>query len=143
MDSGIKARRNEEDQKHTETLVAMAKKHSYISEVAGVAATEAVSSITIHYDSNDAGTLEACRDAVVAAKQWTKSAKAALKAAQHTEDMETICTAEEGLKLATSKAEEYKQGVDQLEAVASLAEAAQTKIIEENEIKSVIPDKEM
>ena len=59
MDSGIKARRNEEDLNHTETLVAMAKKHIYISEVAGVAATEAFTSITIHYDSNDVRTLEA------------------------------------------------------------------------------------
>ena len=88
-------------------------------------------------------TLEACRDAVVAAKQWKKSAKAALKAAQQTEDMETIGTAEEGLKLATSKEEESKQGVNQLEEVASLAEAAQTNIIQENEIKAAIPDKEM
>ena len=57
--------------------------------------------------------------------------------------METIGAAEEGLKLATAKAEESKQGVDQLEAIASLAEAAQTKIIKENEIKAAIPDKEM
>ena len=80
---------------------------------------------------------------VVVAKKCTKSAKAALKAAQRTVDMETIGAAEEGLKLATAKAEESKQGVDQLEAVASLAEAAQAKIIQENEIKSAIPDKEM
>ena len=46
------------------------------------------------------------------------------------------------MKLATAKPEEPKQGVDQLEAVASLAEAAQTKIIEENEIKAAIPNKE-
>ena len=57
--------------------------------------------------------------------------------------METIGIAEEVLKLATAKAEESNQGLDQLEAVASLAEAAQTKIIEENEIKAAIPDKEM
>ena len=61
-----------------------------------------------------------------------KSAKAALKPAQQTEDMKTIGAAEEELKLATAKAENFKQGVDQLEAVASLAEAAQTKIIQDN-----------
>ena len=66
-----------------------------------------------------------------------------LKAAQQTEDMETIGTAEEELKLATAKAEKYKQGVDQLESVASLLEAAQTIIIEENEIKAAIPDKDI
>ena len=54
--------------------------------------------------------------------------------------METIGTAEEGLKLATAKAEESKQVVDQLEAVSSLVEATQTKIIQYNEIKG---DKEM
>ena len=47
------------------------------------------------------------------------------------------------MKLATAKVEESKKGVDQLEAVASLAEAAQPKIIQENEIKAAIPDKEM
>ena len=47
------------------------------------------------------------------------------------------------MKLATDKAEESKQGVDQLEAVASLAAAAQTRIIQENKIKSAILDKEM
>ena len=123
--------------------MATAKKKVYLSEVAGVAATEAFTAATLLYDSNDVRTLEACQYAVVAAKQWTKSAKAALKAAQQTEDIETIGTSEEGLKLTTAKAEEFKQGVDQLEAVSSLAEAAHTKIIEENEIKSVIPDKEM
>ena len=124
MDSDNKARRDKEDQKHTEALVVTAKKNIYLSEVAGVAATEAFTAATILYNSNDVRTLKACRDAVVAAKQWTKSAKAALKAAQQTEDMETIGTAEEGLKLATAKAEVSKQVVDQLEAIASLAEAA-------------------
>ena len=57
--------------------------------------------------------------------------------------MEAIGAAEEVLKLATAKAEEPKQGVDQLEAVASLAEAAQTKTIQDIEIKAEIPDKEM
>ena len=57
--------------------------------------------------------------------------------------METIGTSEEILKPATSKAEESKQGLDQLEAVASLAGAAQTKLIDENEIKAAIPDKEI
>ena len=52
------------------------------------------------------------------------------------EDMEAIRAVEEGLKLATDKAEESKQGVYQLEAVASLATAAQAKIIQENEIKA-------
>ena len=80
---------------------------------------------------------------VVAANKWTKSAKATLKVAQQTEDSETITTAEEGLKIATAKSEESKQEVDQWESVASLVEAAQTKIIEENEIKAAIPDKEM
>ena len=78
---------------------------------------------------------------VVAAKQWTKSSKAALKAAQQTEDMEAIGAAEEWFKLTTTKAEESKQGVDQLEAVASLVEASQAKRIQENEIKAVIPYK--
>ena len=48
---------------------------------------------------------------------------------QQTEDMEAIGAAEEGLKLVTAKTEESKQGVDQLEAAASLAEAAQVEII--------------
>ena len=95
------------------------------------------------YNSNNVGTLEVCRDAVLAAKQWIKPAKSALKAAQQTEDMEAIGAAEEGLKLATAKAEESKQVVDQLEEVASLEEAAQAKIIQENETKAAIPDKEM
>ena len=55
--------------------------------------------------------------------------------------MEAIGAAEEGSKIATAKAEESKQGVYQLEAVASLAAAAQAKIIQENEIKAEIPDK--
>ena len=92
------------------------------------------------YDSNNVGTLEACRDAVVAANQWIKSAKAALKAAQQTEDIEAISAVEEGLKLATAKAEESKQGVDQLESVASLAAAAQAKKIQENETKAAIQE---
>ena len=94
MDSGVKTRRNEEDLKHTEVLVATAKNKIYLSEVAGVAATEAFTAATILYNSNDVRTLEACRGAVVAAKQWIKSAKAALKAVQQKKDMETIVTAE-------------------------------------------------
>ena len=81
MDSGVKARRNEEDLKHTEALVAT-KKKLYLSEVAGVASTESFTAATLLYNSDDVRTPEACRDAVVAAKQWTKSAKAALKASQ-------------------------------------------------------------
>ena len=119
------------------------RKKIYLSEVAGVAANEAFTAATLMYDSNDVGTLEAYRDAVVATKQWIKSAKAALKSAQQTEDMEAIGAAEEGLKLTTAKAEESKQGVDQLEAVASLAAAAQAKIIQENETKAAVPDKEI
>ena len=57
--------------------------------------------------------------------------------------MEAIGAAKEGLKLATSKAEKSKQEVDQLESVASLSEAAHAKIIQENEIKAAIPDKEI
>ena len=64
--------------------MATAKKKIYLSEVAGVAATEAFTAATLLYASNDVRTLEACRDAVVAAKQWTKSSKAALKAAPQT-----------------------------------------------------------
>ena len=58
----FKAQRNEEYLKHTEALVATAKKKIYLSEVAGVAATEAFTSATLLYDSNDVRTLEACRD---------------------------------------------------------------------------------
>ena len=93
MDSNVKARRNEKYLKHTEAFVATAKKKIYLSEVAGVAATEAFTAATLLYDSNNVMTLEACRYAVVSAKQWTKSSKAALKAAHQTEDMETIVTA--------------------------------------------------
>ena len=139
MDSDTKARRDKEDMKHTESLAATAKEKIYLSEVAGVAATKAFTAATLLYKSNDVGKLEACRYALVAAKQWIKSANATLKAAQHTEDMEAIDTAEEGLKLATTKAEESKQGVDQLGAVASLSAAAQAKIIQDNEIKSSNP----
>ena len=57
--------------------------------------------------------------------------------------MEKIGTAKKGLKLANAKAEESNQGVDQLEAVSSRAERTQTKIIQQNEIKAAIPDKEM
>ena len=90
MDSDEKALQDKEDLKHTEALAAMAKEKNLSIKVAGVAATEAFTTTTLLYDSNDVGTLEACRDAVVAAKQLTKSSKAALKALQHMEDMETI-----------------------------------------------------
>ena len=69
MDSDAKARHDKEYLKHTEALAAKAKEKSYLSEVAGVAATESFTDATLMYDSNDVGTLEACRDAVVAAKQ--------------------------------------------------------------------------
>ena len=131
MDSDAKARRDKENPKHTEALAATAKKIS-IYQRSGVAATEAFTAATLLYDSNYVRTLEACQDAVVAVKQWTKSAKAMLKSAQQTEDIETIGVVKEGLKLATAKSDESKQGVDQLEAVDSLAEASQKKIIQEN-----------
>ena len=111
------------------------RKKIYLSEVTGVAATEALTAAILLYDSIDVGTLEACRYAVVAAKQWIESAKSALKAAQKTEDMEAIGAAEEGLKLATAKAEESKKRVYQLGYVASLAAAAQAKIIQKNKKK--------
>ena len=82
MDSDAKSRRDKEDPKHTEALAATAKEEIYLSEVAGVAATESFTASTLLYNSNNVGTLKSCRDAVVAAKQWTKSAKAVLKAAQ-------------------------------------------------------------
>ena len=143
MDSNAKAQCDKEYTKRTEALTATAKENIYLSDVAGVPATEAFTAATLLYNSNDVRKLEACKDATVAAKQWTKSAKAAPKTAQQMEDMEAIRAAEEGLKLATDKAEESKQGVYQLEAVASLATAAQAKIIQENEIKAAILDKEM
>ena len=59
-DSDVKARRTEEDLKHTEALVATAKKKIYLSEVAGVAATEAFTTATLLYESNNVRTLEAC-----------------------------------------------------------------------------------
>ena len=71
--------------------------------------TEAFTTPTLLYDSNNVATLEACRDAVLAAKEWIKSAKSALKVDQKTEDMEAIGAAEEGLHIANFKAEESKQ----------------------------------
>ena len=81
MDSDAKAQRDKEDTNHTKALAATAKEKSYLSEVAGVSETEDFTVATLLYDSNNVGTLEACRDAVVVANQWIKSAKAALKAA--------------------------------------------------------------
>ena len=104
MDSDAKAWGDKEDTKHTEALAATANEKIYLSEVVGVAVTDAFTSTTLLYDSNAVETLEACRDALVAAKQWIKSAKAALKAAQQMEDMEAISAAKEGLKLATTRA---------------------------------------
>ena len=60
MDSNAKARQDKEDLKHTEALAATAKKHIYLSEVAGVAATKAVTAVTLLYKSNNVGTLESC-----------------------------------------------------------------------------------
>ena len=69
MGRDAKARRDKDDPKHTEALAAMAKEKIYLSEVAGVAATEAFTASTLLYNSNDVRTLEACRDVVVATKQ--------------------------------------------------------------------------
>ena len=82
MDSDSKARRDKEDPKHTKALEATTKETIYISDVEGVASTEAFTAATLLYDSNNVRTIEACQDEVVAAKQWKKSAKAALKASQ-------------------------------------------------------------
>ena len=59
MDRNTKARRDKEDTKNTEALAATAKEKIYLSEVAGVAATEAFTAATLLYESNDVGTLEA------------------------------------------------------------------------------------
>ena len=67
--SDAKAQRDKEDTKHSEALTATAKEKIYLSEVAGVAETEAFTITTLMYESNNVGALEACRDVVVAAKQ--------------------------------------------------------------------------
>ena len=75
MDSDAKARRDKEDPKYTEALAATSKEKIYLSEIAGVAATEAFTTTTLLYDSNDIRTLEACPYVVVAAKQWKNQPK--------------------------------------------------------------------
>ena len=57
MDINAKARTDKEDPKHNKSLAATAKEKIYLSEVAGVAATEAFTAATLLYDSNDVGTL--------------------------------------------------------------------------------------
>ena len=57
MDSDAKARYDKEDTKHTKALVDTANGEKYLSEVAGVAATESFTAATLLYDSNNVGTL--------------------------------------------------------------------------------------
>ena len=55
MDSEAKARHDKEDSKHTKAIAATAKGKIYLSEVVGVAATEAFTSATLMYDSMMSG----------------------------------------------------------------------------------------